>query len=110
MSRPPLDLSLFEAPPSPAWNTAPAPPGEIEPYRPASWDQPSHTPGEAIQRRHEESLMRHDGILGVGIGRSGTGAETLRVYVRDEQAGRVLPESLDGLPIEAVVTGPIRAR
>lgn len=82
----------------------------VETYRPARWDAPAATPVAAVRQRHERALLATRGVTGVGMGPSRNGAEAILVYVLDEATARSLPASLEGVPVEAVVTGPIVAR
>lgn len=100
----------FVAPPS----TAPAAHGKsaaLPTYRPSRWDAGvARTEGDAVRQRHERDLMTTAGVLGTGLGRAPDGREALLVYVQDSEVGERLPRTLDGVPVEAIVTGPIYAR
>ncbi len=56
----------------------------------------------AIKAAAKRELDR-DGVEGFGIGN-----RSLRVYVRDADAGRRLPRSFHGVDVECVVTGDIK--
>jgi hypothetical protein len=60
---------------------------------------------EAIRDVAEKELCGISGILGFGIRDC-----SLRVYVRDAEAGRRLPRTFHGADVECVVTGDISAR
>jgi len=65
---------------------------------------------EEVKRRHEAHLMKMRGVVGVGIGRK-DGKDCIRIYV-DEDSPRIraqIPDSLDDIPIEVVVTGTFKA-
>jgi hypothetical protein len=67
----------------------------------------------AIQERHQEALMALPGVVGVGIGLdAATGQLRLEVYLdrANPELEHALPESLEGLPVRAVVTGPVVAQ
>lgn len=66
---------------------------------------------EEIKRRHESRLMRTPGVVGVGIGRK-DGKACIRVYVEDgsPKVLAALPQALDEVPVEVVVSGAFRAR
>ncbi|HKG93529.1 MAG TPA: hypothetical protein VKA84_16595 [Gemmatimonadaceae bacterium] len=100
----------FESPPAPgaagAGSTARSlrqPAGAAEAADPA-------TGIDRVRARHESRLLSMDGVVGVGLGRTSAGADVILVYVRDRAACDTLPGSLDGVPIEGIVTGTIRAR
>ena len=65
---------------------------------------------EEVRKRHEASLMKTPGVVGVGIGRSG-GKTVIRVYVAKDnpRVRKALPESLEDVPVEIVVSGPFKA-
>lgn len=65
---------------------------------------------EAVRKRHEARLLSTPGVVGVGIGEAG-GKSVIRVYVsRDTlKIRKALPETLEDVPVEIVVSGPIRA-
>jgi len=55
--------------------------------------------------------MKIRGVVGVGIGKK-DGKDCIRIYVADDSP-RVLsslPEALEEVPVEIVVSGPFRAR
>lgn len=60
-----------------------------------------------VKRRHEAELLRIAGVRGVALGR-----DCVVVYVeRDTAAIRTMvPRTLEGVPVEMVVSGPYRAR
>ena len=64
---------------------------------------------EAVRNRHEPELVAIDGVMGVALGRSPTGEDTLVVYVRDPSVRDRVPSELEGHPVETVVTGIIDA-
>lgn len=63
---------------------------------------------EAVLARHESRLMRIPGVNGVAVGGSPAAANIV-VYVNDDAAARRLPRALEGVPVEASVTGRIDA-
>ncbi len=63
---------------------------------------------EVLERRGGE-LLGVGGVAGYGVGRTPDGREAIVVYLTDTAARAALPESLDGLPVLAVVTGPVQA-
>jgi hypothetical protein len=60
---------------------------------------------KALKAAAKQELDRFDGIEGFGIG-----DRSLRVYVRDADAGGRLPKTFHGIEIECVVTGDVKAR
>lgn len=65
---------------------------------------------EEVKRRHEARLMKTPGVVGVGIGHSG-GETVIRVYVSKDspKVRKAVPESLEDVPVEIVVSGPFKA-
>ncbi len=65
---------------------------------------------EEVKKRHEGRLMKTPGVVGVGIGRSG-GKTVIRVYVSKDspKVRKAVPEALDDVPVEIVVSGPFKA-
>ena len=64
-----------------------------------------------VKRRHEARLMKIRGVVGVGIGKK-DGKDCIRIYVADDSPRilSALPEALEEVPVEIVVSGPFRAR
>jgi len=65
---------------------------------------------EEVKRRHEASLMKIRGVVGVGIGRK-DGKDCIRVYVAKDtpKVMSAVPKDLEDVPIEIVVSGPFKA-
>jgi hypothetical protein len=65
---------------------------------------------EDVKRRHEARIMRMRGVVGVGIGQK-DGKDTIRIYVAEDlpKIRTKLPDSLDDVPVEIVVSGPFKA-
>lgn len=61
----------------------------------------------AVKRKHAAALLRRPGVCGVDINDAGR-AITVHLATRDKKVTRDLPESLDGVRVEYVYTGPIR--
>jgi hypothetical protein len=58
----------------------------------------------AVQNRHTELLKRIPGVVGIGTGIGADGHPVIRVFTR--RAGLPgIPQSLDGVPVRAKVTG-----
>ncbi|HKZ88922.1 MAG TPA: hypothetical protein VJ300_01560 [Thermoplasmata archaeon] len=66
---------------------------------------------EEVKRRHEASLLRTAGVVGVGIGQK-DGKPCVRIYVTEDSPKvlAALPLTLDDVPVEIVVSGPFKAR
>lgn len=73
-----------------------------------------------VKRRHEADLMRKPNVVAVGIGFRTRGGQrtdevcivvSVKIKVPPSQLKRSeqLPASIDGVPIDVVETGPIRA-
>lgn len=82
----------------------------MEPFRPLEWDAEPADVADLVRRRHEAELMAVAGVRGVGLGASTSGDEVILVYVLDADVTRRLPSSLEGVPVQAIVTGSITAR
>ncbi len=65
---------------------------------------------EEVKKRHEARLMRTPGVVGVGIGRTGK-RTVIRVYVAKDspKVRRAVPDALEDVPVEIVVSGPFKA-
>ena len=65
---------------------------------------------QAIKAKYERELMRKRNVVGVGIGRS-QGKTVIRVYVAKDtpRVRKAVPEILDDVPVEIVVSGPFQA-
>jgi hypothetical protein len=59
---------------------------------------------KALKTKARKLFGHLPGVLGFGIGE-----RTLRIYVRDAEAGKALPTELDGVPIQIVITGDVIA-
>jgi len=57
----------------------------------------------SVRAKYEADLLLIPGVVGVGEGR-----DRIIVYVRDEDAVRRVPSSLEGVPVFVVVTGELR--
>ncbi len=65
---------------------------------------------EEVKRRHEASLMKIRGVVGVGIGRK-DGKDCIRVYVEKDSPKvlAALPSDLEDVPVEIVISGAFKA-
>jgi hypothetical protein len=74
-----------------------------------------------VKRRHEAELLRKPNVVAVGIGyrtRGGQRAEEICIVVSVKakvpparlKRGEALPASIEGVPIDVVETGVIRAQ
>lgn len=64
---------------------------------------------EHAKQNHEQELMAINGVEGVGVGRSKIGDDAIIVYLRDEGVKNRIPISIDGYPVETIITGVIDA-
>ena len=62
----------------------------------------------AVQNRYTEGLMELDGVEGVGLGLSSDGRSIIKVFTSKLTVSG-LPKELDGLPVEAELTGKLVA-
>lgn len=67
-----------------------------------------------VKERHEKALFDNEGVVGTGIGLSGTepGKVVIEVYVKksSHEMKRVIPEELEGISVVIVETGEFVAR
>lgn len=76
------------------------------PYHP---DKEQLTGARAVVRSHDKELLAVDGIEGVAAGQDPSGRDAIVVYVRQQSVAERVPETIDGYPVEVVVSGPITA-
>jgi PKD repeat protein len=62
-----------------------------------------------IQERYTGALMARDGVEGTGIGHDNNGQLAIKVYTATAGIPGI-PQQLDGVPVQAVVTGKFIAR
>lgn len=67
------------------------------------------SPADTVKQKREASLMAIEGVEGVGTGQDAIGNEGIVVYVRDAEAAKRIPRTVDGLNVQVQVTGPIDA-
>lgn len=60
---------------------------------------------KTVKAAAKAEFAKIDGVLGVGIGDN-----TIRVYVRNEEASKKLPDAFRGVTIEPIYSGDITAR
>jgi len=77
----------------------------VMPYQPGE----EVPPAETVRQKQQARLMEIEGVEGVGIGQDAIGDEGIVVYVRDAEAAKRIPRTLDGLNVIVQVTGPIDA-
>jgi len=88
------------------------PPGDVAgedvavPYRP---NEEQLTGTRAIVRNRDRELLAVDGVEGVAAGQDRSGREAIVVYVRRQSVGERVPKTIEGYPVEVVVSGPITA-
>lgn len=63
----------------------------------------------AAQEKYSEEWLANDEIVGTAIGRSDTGRLAIMVLGRSDRAAvsRIVPQQVDGVPVEVRVTGPL---
>ncbi len=82
--------------------------------------EPAMQRAQEVKRRHEAGLMRKANVVGVGIGfrtRGGQRTDEVCIVVSvkkkvpapELKPSDVLPTSIEGVPIDVIETGPIRA-
>ena len=74
------------------------------PYHPGA--DPS---ADKVKEKQRASLMAIDGVEGVGTGQDAIGNEAIVVYVRDQEAAKRVPRTVDGMKVVVQITGPIDA-
>jgi hypothetical protein len=62
-----------------------------------------------VQEAHTEAIMEKSGVVGTAVGLDQQGHIAVKVFLMDSAAAADLPTSLNGVPIEAEVTGEIIA-
>ena len=73
-----------------------------------------------VKRRHESELLRRPNVVAVGVGFRSRGGQptsevclvvsvTHKIPAADLKRGDALPATLEGVPIDVVETGTIRA-
>jgi hypothetical protein len=62
----------------------------------------------AVQERHTEKMMAAKGVVGTAIGLDENGEHAVLVLLETPR-GPDLPQDLEGIPVRAIVTGPIYA-
>jgi len=64
-----------------------------------------------VLNRHAETLMAHDGVVGVAIGETEDHTPCILIMLEDDlpELQRGLPDSIEGIPVRKVVTGEFRA-
>jgi len=63
----------------------------------------------AIQNHHTSHLMAHPEVVGTATGVTDAGLPAILVFTHKEVAPGVIPENLEGVPVEVKVTGEIMA-
>ena len=60
----------------------------------------------AAKEKHAAKLLDKPGVVGIGVGVNGAGKPIIKVY-KDKADVEDIPEELDGVPVDSVVTGVI---
>ena len=64
----------------------------------------------AIKEKHEASLFKHQGVIGVGVGLSKSGQRlVIQVYSEKSSDTSSIPSEIEGVPVEIIETGRFRA-
>ncbi|UCE62130.1 MAG: hypothetical protein JSU63_10550 [Phycisphaerales bacterium] len=65
-----------------------------------------------VKRRHNRELMSAPGVVGTGVGRDTSGRPVIEVYVERDtpQTRSTIPDTIDGVDVRIVETGPFEAR
>ncbi len=59
--------------------------------------------------RHRRELHALPRVVGAAVGRAPTGEDCIVVYLRDSSAASAVPPSIEGVPVQTIVTGEIDA-
>ena len=64
-----------------------------------------------VKGRHEAKLFGIKGVVGTGVGRGKADKAVIEVYLKEDsaEARANIPQTLDGVPVNVIVTGPIEA-
>jgi hypothetical protein len=62
-----------------------------------------------IQDRHTPDLFEIDGVVGTATGLNAAGEPVVKVYLAQALPNAIIPESLEGVPVEVEVTGIFKA-
>ena len=65
---------------------------------------------EAVRSRNESRLMAIEGVVGIGVGQTAAGDDAIVVYLRDESVRQRVPATIEGYPLEIVVSGGFDAQ
>lgn len=63
----------------------------------------------AVQDRHTKDLMAREDVIGTATTLNASGEPAVMVLVTSERAAGLLPKTLEGVPVEIVLTDPIVA-
>jgi hypothetical protein len=67
-------------------------------------------PAALLLAREEARLLSISGVTSVGVGLGPLGGEAITIGVVDAGVARLLPRDIEGIPVIAVVTGPVDAQ
>ena len=64
-----------------------------------------------VKKRHEETLLKQGGVVGVALGNDQNGSEAVVIYVATDDSTIIpsLPHELDGIPVIVELVGGFRA-
>jgi hypothetical protein len=62
-----------------------------------------------VMNKYSMQLLRNDEVVGIGLGKTKEGQYCIRLYVENDTTGEScnLPEELDCIKVEIIVTGKI---
>ena len=64
----------------------------------------------AVKQRHSDRLRQMHGVSGVGIEKNAAGEFVLSVHLdaQDPNAGKEVPQAIEGLPVRLIRSGPFQ--
>lgn len=62
----------------------------------------------AIQERNTARLMQIRGVIGTAVGANEQGQPVIKLLVDTPEAARNVPAAVEGIPVEVLITGPIK--
>ncbi len=73
-----------------------------------SADLPEIQAAMAVQDRHTEELMSNPDVVGTGTGMTIEGLPAVLIFVKNEATAKNMPTSIEGVPVEVLVTGEVK--
>lgn len=67
---------------------------------------------EEVKSKYEAELLSLEGVVGIGIGESKTGAACIKLYVAQKtpQIEKMAPQEVEGFAIEIEEVGEVKAQ